>query len=69
MGGGYRVCVAFDCGNSISPNNPAEFCYVCSSALAHEEKELEKELGAFLTLEAQFFAWCLDHGQPSPHDD
>lgn len=57
------------CRKELTHGNTTGLCYVCSSALAHDQHELiERELPAFLGLEAEFVAWCAAHGYPNPHD-
>jgi hypothetical protein len=56
------------CDQSVSMNGGMDFCFNCSAMLVRDAAELAIDLSKVLRLEAEFRAWCLDHGQPDPHD-
>lgn len=60
-------CINPDCENS-GRNELDGFCFTCTSTLAHEGRELERDLDHVLRLESEFIEWCEAHGQPHPHD-
>ena len=64
-----KPCRAHGCDNTIAQDVQANFCFSCSTELAYQGRELEKDLDHFLQLEAEFSQYCKEHGLPDPHAD
>lgn len=63
-----RVCATYDCDNTVAASLPSGFCFTCMSGLARDERELASDLDKVLRLEAEFVAYCEEHGLPNPHE-
>lgn len=63
-----QPCANDDCKRMISDPHTTGFCSVCEEEIKKVTTAWDEQITIELSLEAQFFQWCIDHNQPSPHD-
>ena len=63
-----RPCRNILCGENVLAGSKNEFCFRCQAELAKMRAELDRLSGVWLPLEAEFVAWCREHGKPHPHE-
>lgn len=61
-----KPCANPDCGNDVG--SQMDFCFTCNNELRSDADKLAEDLDKLLALEAEFVAFCIEHGLPHPHE-